>query len=165
MRKDEFFIDLQKQYDQMAWKYKYLTGQALPEYNDFQGEAPQHLHLLRQAVEQKKPIATDNIMSAYEKIMQLIHPQDSPPAPDFWQRPIGQLLLQARIIATNDLLMTITQAAKEIKTRPTQLSTWIARGQLPAYDDPTETNPRRRRRVLLSEVIDTAQKMDFKINQ
>jgi hypothetical protein len=47
------------------------------------------------------------------------------------------------------LLMTFTQGAKEIKTKPTQLSTWIARGQLPAYDDPTETNPRRRRRVLL----------------
>lgn len=162
MQSNTILLDLQRQLDQIAWKYQYVTGQPLPIPEEYHGEAPKELALLRQVVHDNTVDNPSRVMAAYENILHLIHPQNNPPAPDFWQRPIGQLLLQARLIATQDKLMTITQAATVIGRQTMTLSTWIARGQLPAYNDPEEHNPRRRWRVLISEVRSLIERMDRK---
>lgn len=54
---------------------------------------------------------------------------------------------EPRRTAQADDLITISEAASLLGVTTNAISGRIARGDLPAYDDPAEPNPRRRRRV------------------
>jgi len=71
---------------------------------------------------------------------------------DKWSAtPMGWIVLRALVWAQDDQLLTITEAARKIGRTIDSVSQAVKRGALPAYTDPTEINPRRSRRVRLSE--------------
>lgn len=70
----------------------------------------------------------------------------------FWESPFGSMVMLALVWAQGDKLISI-QEAVEMTGRPHY---WFGRqidsGKLTSYPDMSEPNPRRRNRLLLSEV-------------
>jgi len=70
----------------------------------------------------------------------------------FWQSPFGSMVMIAYVWCQGDRLITITEASdlsgKSIKS----ISQFVVRGKLRSYPDMSEPNPRRRMRVLKSEI-------------
>ncbi len=70
----------------------------------------------------------------------------------FWASPVGYMILRARVWAHRDSLITLSEAAQISGMSLSVLSQRMTRGQLPGYRDPRVKNPRRARRVRLSEL-------------
>lgn len=70
---------------------------------------------------------------------------------EFWQTPIGYMVLQARLWAENDRLITLSDAAILSGLSLSNLSQRITRGQVMGFTDPREANPRRARRIRESD--------------
>ena len=76
--------------------------------------------------------------------------QQTPDA--FWQTPIGYLILNARLWAEQDRLVSLKEAAELSGLSLSSLSQRISRGQMQFWRDPNEANPQRARRIRLSEL-------------
>ncbi len=70
----------------------------------------------------------------------------------FWQTPIGYLILNARLWAEQDRLVSLKEAAELSGLSLSSLSQRISRGQMQFWRDPNEANPQRARRIRLSEL-------------
>lgn len=70
---------------------------------------------------------------------------------EFWQTPVGYMVLQARLWAENDRLITLSDAASLSGLSLSNLSQRITRGQVMGFTDPREANPRRARRIRESD--------------
>jgi len=71
---------------------------------------------------------------------------------EFWDAPIGQMVSRAFAWINHDDLITLTEAVKLSGISIKTLSSKIERGQIKSYPDATEPNPRKRNRVLRSEI-------------
>jgi hypothetical protein len=71
---------------------------------------------------------------------------------EFWDTPIGYLVLQARLWADQDQLISIKDAAELSGLSLSALSQRISRGQIKPYRDPHEPNPQRVRRIRLTDL-------------
>lgn len=71
---------------------------------------------------------------------------------EFWNTPIGYMVLCARVWAEQDRLISLSEAAQESGMSLSVLSQRISRGQIMAYRDPREKNPQRARRIRLSDL-------------
>ena len=70
----------------------------------------------------------------------------------WWSMPFGYLSLLAYVNATDDQLITISQAA-ELTGKPiASISQLVSRGNLLSFIDIYENNPRKNTRVLLSHI-------------
>ncbi len=84
--------------------------------------------------------------------------------PDSWREtPLGRAWDAARYWLLSDEMITLSEAAEILyrSTEPAQLmkiDRLIERGKLTSYLDPTESNPRRARRVLKRDVRDLKRK-------
>ncbi len=70
----------------------------------------------------------------------------------FWTRPVGYMILRARVWANKDQLITLSAAAEISGMSLSVLSQRMTRGQLPGYRDPSIKNPKHARRVRLSDL-------------
>jgi hypothetical protein len=71
---------------------------------------------------------------------------------EFWNTPVGYLVLQARLWADQDQLISLKDAAELSGLSLSALSQRISRGQLKPYRDPHEPNPQRGRRIRLTDL-------------
>lgn len=71
---------------------------------------------------------------------------------EFWNTPIGYLVLQARLWADRDQLISLKDAAELSGLSLSSLSQRISRGQMKSYRDPHEPNPQRARRIRLTDL-------------
>jgi len=71
---------------------------------------------------------------------------------EFWNTPIGYLVLQARLWADQDQLISLKDAAELSGLSLSSLSQRISRGQMKSYRDPHEPNPQRARRIRLTDL-------------
>lgn len=71
---------------------------------------------------------------------------------EFHNAPIGYLVLQARLWADQDQLISIKDAAELSGLSLSSLSQRISRGQMKYYRDPFEPNPQRARRIRLTDL-------------
>jgi hypothetical protein len=71
---------------------------------------------------------------------------------EFWNTPVGYLVLQARLWADQDQLISLKDAAELSGLSLSALSQRISRGQLKPYRDPHEPNPQRGRRIRLADL-------------
>ncbi len=71
---------------------------------------------------------------------------------EFWNTPVGYMVLRARLWAEKDKLISVTEAADISGLSISTLSQRISRGTLMGYNDPFEHNPRRSRRIRLSTI-------------
>lgn len=70
----------------------------------------------------------------------------------FWTRPVGYMILRARVWANRDQLITLSAAAEISGMSLSVLSQRMTRGQMPGYRDPSIKNPRHARRVRRSDL-------------
>ena len=70
----------------------------------------------------------------------------------FWASPVGFMILNAKVWANQDQLITLSAAADISGMSLSVLSQRMTRGQLPGYRDPSIKNPKHGRRVRLSEL-------------
>ena len=71
---------------------------------------------------------------------------------EFWETPIGYLVLQARLWADQDQLISLKDAAELSGLSLSALSQRISRGQIRPFRDPHEPNPQRVRRIRLTDL-------------
>jgi len=71
---------------------------------------------------------------------------------EFWDTPIGYIVLQARLWADQDQLISLKDAAELSGLSLSSLSQRISRGQMKFYRDPLEPNPQRVRRIRLADL-------------
>lgn len=71
---------------------------------------------------------------------------------EFWQSPFGSMVMAAFVWSRGDELISISQAAEISGKSVKSISQLVARGKLRSYPDMSEPNPRRRVRVLKSDV-------------
>ncbi len=71
---------------------------------------------------------------------------------EFWNIPIGYMLLKARLWAEQDRLTSLKEAADISGLSLSSLSQRVSRGQMKYYRDPFEANPQRARRVRLTDL-------------
>jgi hypothetical protein len=71
---------------------------------------------------------------------------------EFWNTPVGYLVLQARLWADQDQLISLKDAAELSGLSLSALSQRISRGQIKPYRDPHEPNPQRGRRIRLADL-------------
>ena len=71
---------------------------------------------------------------------------------EFWNTPIGHMVLLARLWADQDQLISLKDAAEMSGLSLSSLSQRISRGQMKFYRDPYEPNPQRARRIRLSDL-------------
>jgi hypothetical protein len=71
---------------------------------------------------------------------------------EFHNTPIGYLVLQARLWADQDQLISLKDAAEMSGLSLSSLSQRISRGQMKFYRDPFEPNPQRARRIRLTDL-------------
>jgi len=133
-------------------RFYMLTGQTLPTNAVCAGELPTKIKYLKDVVEGHTASDRDKILQTYEEIIWFFVPPYAALTHDFWRDPVGQILLKARVLAEEDELISITEAAGRMGCTTLVLSNWINRGLLNAYIDPTIRNNHRNRRLLWSEV-------------
>jgi hypothetical protein len=68
---------------------------------------------------------------------------------EFWHTPVGYKVLQARLWAEQDRLISMKEAAELSGLSLSSLSQRLSRGQMQFYRDPYEPNPQRARRIRL----------------
>ncbi len=68
---------------------------------------------------------------------------------EFWNTPVGYRVLQARLWAEQDRLVSLKEAAELSGLSLSSLSQRLSRGQMAFYRDPHEPNPQRARRIRL----------------
>jgi hypothetical protein len=66
---------------------------------------------------------------------------------EFWKTPVGYIVLNARLWAENDELISVSQAADISGLSLSTLSQRVSRGTVEGFEDPFEPNPRRSRRI------------------
>ncbi len=71
---------------------------------------------------------------------------------EFWNTPVGYMVLKARLWAELDRLTSLKEAAELSGLSLSSLSQRISRGQLKHYRDPFEANPQRARRIRLTDL-------------
>ncbi len=71
---------------------------------------------------------------------------------EFWNTPVGYLILRARLWAGQDRLISLKEAAELSGLSLSSLSQRISRGQMQFYRDPYEPNPQRARRIRLTDL-------------
>lgn len=71
---------------------------------------------------------------------------------EFWQSDFGAIVMAAHVWSQGDRLITISEAAEVSGKSVKSISQFVARGKLKSYPDMSEPNPRRRMRVLKSEI-------------
>jgi hypothetical protein len=71
---------------------------------------------------------------------------------EFWNTPVGYMLLKARLWAELDRLTSLKEASELSGMSLSALSQRISRGQLKHYRDPFEPNPQRSRRIRLTDL-------------
>jgi hypothetical protein len=71
---------------------------------------------------------------------------------EFWNTPVGYLILRARLWAEQDRLISLKEAAELSGLSLSSLSQRISRGQMQFYRDPYEPNPQRARRIRLTDL-------------
>jgi hypothetical protein len=71
---------------------------------------------------------------------------------EFWGTPLGEMMARALARVRGDDLITITEAAEILGVGTAAISHRIASGDLTAIPDFNEANPRKRNRVLRSEI-------------
>ena len=72
---------------------------------------------------------------------------------EFWKTPVGYIVLNARLWAENDKLISVSQAADISGLSLSTLSQRVSRGTVEGFEDPFEPNPRRSRRIRHSTAI------------
>ncbi len=115
----------------------------------------QDLQVLGAAVDgelTKTPANVDEVLGVTQKLAEWMFarpgmgPLYTIPTP-FWQTDIGWIALRAYLWAMDDELITISEAAKMLGKSISTVASMASRGQLTAYTDPTEHNPRRQTRL------------------
>ncbi len=71
---------------------------------------------------------------------------------EFWNTPIGFMVLKARLWAELDRLTSLKEAAELSGLSLSSLSQRVSRGQMKYYRDPLEANPQRARRIRLTDL-------------
>ncbi len=71
---------------------------------------------------------------------------------EFWNTPIGFMVLRARLWAELDRLTSLKEAAELSGLSLSSLSQRVSRGQMKYYRDPYEANPQRARRIRLTDL-------------
>jgi hypothetical protein len=71
---------------------------------------------------------------------------------EFWNTPVGYMVLLARLWAGQDRLISLKEAAGLSGLSLSSLSQRISRGQMQFTRDPFEPNPQRGRRIRLSDL-------------
>ena len=71
---------------------------------------------------------------------------------EFWNTPIGFMVLKARLWAELDRLTSLKEAAELSGLSLSSLSQRVSRGQMKHYRDPFEANPQRARRIRLTDL-------------
>ncbi len=71
---------------------------------------------------------------------------------EFWNTPIGFMVLKARLWAELDRLTSLKEAAELSGLSLSSLSQRVSRGQMRYYRDPYEANPQRARRIRLTDL-------------
>jgi hypothetical protein len=72
---------------------------------------------------------------------------------EFWNTPVGFIVLQARLWAEKDHLISLSEAAEVSRLSLSAISQRISRGQIQSYRAPGEPNPQRARRIRLSDLM------------
>ncbi len=72
---------------------------------------------------------------------------------EFWKTPVGYIVLNARLWAENDELISVSQAADISGLSLSTLSQRVSRGTVEGFEDPFEPNPRRSRRIRHSTAL------------
>jgi hypothetical protein len=76
---------------------------------------------------------------------------------EFWKTPVGYIVLNARLWAEVDKLISVSQAADISGLSLSTLSQRVSRGTVEGFEDPFEPNPRRSRRIRHSTAIQLKQ--------
>jgi len=71
---------------------------------------------------------------------------------EFWNTPIGYMVLKARLWAELDRLASLKEASELSGLSLSSLSQRVSRGQMKYYRDPFEANPQRARRIRLTDL-------------
>jgi hypothetical protein len=71
---------------------------------------------------------------------------------EFWNTPVGYMVLKARLWAELDRLTSLKEASELSGMSLSSLSQRISRGQLKHYRDPFEPNPQRARRIRMTDL-------------
>lgn len=71
---------------------------------------------------------------------------------EFWNTPIGYMVLKARLWAELDRLTSLKEASELSGLSLSSLSQRVSRGQMKYYRDPFEANPQRARRIRLTDL-------------
>ncbi len=71
---------------------------------------------------------------------------------EFWNTPVGHMVLRARLWAGQDQLISLKDAAELTGLSLSSLSQRISRGQIKFYRDPLEPNPQRARRIRMTDL-------------
>jgi hypothetical protein len=71
---------------------------------------------------------------------------------EFWNTPVGYCVLQARLWAEQDRLISLKEASELSGLSLSSLSQRLSRGQIQFYRDPHEPNPQRARRLRLNNL-------------
>ncbi len=71
---------------------------------------------------------------------------------EFWNTPIGYMVLKARLWAEMDRLTSLKEASEISGLSLSSLSQRVSRGQMKYYRDPFESNPQRARRIRLTDL-------------
>jgi hypothetical protein len=72
---------------------------------------------------------------------------------EFWKTPVGYIVLNARLWAERDQLISVSQAADISGLSLSTLSQRVSRGKVEGFEDPFEHNPRRSRRIRYSTAV------------
>jgi hypothetical protein len=72
---------------------------------------------------------------------------------EFWNTPVGFMVLKARLWAEKDRLISLSEAADLSRLSLSAISQRISRGQIQGYRDPGEPNPQRSRRIRHSDLM------------
>ena len=71
---------------------------------------------------------------------------------EFWNTPVGYMVLKARLWAELDRLTSLKEASEMSGLSLSSLSQRISRGQMRYFRDPFEANPQRARRIRLTDL-------------
>lgn len=105
--------------------------------------------LLEWSAERAQSILADcNAFEAWQNQAPITHRTPE----EFWNTPVGYMLLKARLWAELDRLTSLKEAAELSGMSLSALSQRISRGQLKHYRDPFEPNPQRARRIRLTDL-------------
>jgi hypothetical protein len=120
----------------------------------FASEIGQRLARIAAAAEGTIPWSSENsqnIMADCEAFESWINqtPTTHRTPEEFWHTPVGYTVLQARLWAEQDRLVSLKEAAELSGLSLSSLSQRISRGQMQFYRDPHEPNPQRARRIRL----------------